>query len=403
MYKRLGFVFCALVVGCALYGRSTRAAEILDNAKLKEVLKAGISLSVIEDMIKASTSDFRYDSKEIVEVSKAAKDGGMPQVDIDKLLKIVIAESNKSQTRLRDLVSRFLNMCVNGNEQEYGAMMRMLLREGNAVVPYLLEKIEQENEKMRVGLLDALAQIGDKSERVVLSVKLMVNDRDKAVRAQAAKAVAALGGPKTCAELIEDLNPKKHDHLDGYALALGYLGDKNGVVPLVSLLKETTDEDTAVCAAFALGQLRANDERTVGALLDGILSDRWEMLRTTCAKSLAYVGEGRAVSYVIRAFQRYRDGRAPLIATLAKFKYYEAIEFLVNCTNDDNNNVRKVAMETLQVITTERYDNYDDWYSWWNINKARPDWERLGKGADTKASMNPKSSEAVVQQPDTAK
>ncbi|MCW8129209.1 MAG: HEAT repeat domain-containing protein [Planctomycetota bacterium] len=401
MFKRLALVGCVCLLGCALYGRNARAAEILDNAKLRDLLKAKISLGVIEEMIKASNTDFRCDTKEVVEISKAATEGGMPQSDIDKLLKILIAESNRSQTRLRDLVSRFMNMCVNGNEQEYAAMMRTLLREGPAAVPYLLEKIEQENERMRVGLLDALGQIGDKSDRVVQSVKLMVNDREKSVRAQAAKAVALLAGPKTCAELIEDLNPKKHEHLDGYALALGHLGDKNAVVPLVTLLKDTTDEDTAVCAAFSLGLLRANDERTVGALLDSILSDRWEMLRYTSAKSLALVGEPRTVSYVIRAFQRYREGRAHLVSTLSKFKYFEAIEFLVNCTNDDNNNVRKSAMETLQVVTGERYDNYDDWYSWWNINKVRPDWERIGK--DAKAGMNPKAAETLVQQPDTAK
>ncbi|MBI3830627.1 MAG: HEAT repeat domain-containing protein [Planctomycetes bacterium] len=376
--------------------RNAQAGEFLDNAKLKEVLKAGISLSVIEDMIKASTTQFVYSSSEVVEISKAAKEGNMPQADIDKLLKIVIAEANKGQTRLREMVVRFLNMCVNGTEQEYGAMMRALLREGKAIVPYLLEKIEEENEIKRKGILDAILQIGDKTDTVTRSVKLMLDDRHMAVRAQAAKTVASLAGPATCQDLIDSLDTKKHENLDGIALALGYLNDPKAVNPLTTLLKESNDENACVAAAFALGQLRAKDERALGALLDGILSDRWDQLRYTSAQALSLIGEPRTVSYVLRAYQRYREGRARLIGTLAKFKYFEAIEFLVDCTNEDNPEVRKTAMDTLQVVTGEKYDNYDDWLSWWNINKVRPDIQHIGGVA---APPVPKTGPTTVAQP----
>jgi len=395
--SRVSCCFSVMVLSVVLSGKATQAGEILDNAKLKDVLKAGISLSVVEDMIKTSTTQFKYESSEIVDISKAAKEGNMPQADIDRLLKIVIAEANKGQTRLKEMVVRFLNMCVNGNEQEYGAMMRQLLREGKAIVPYLMAHIEEENEKKRVGILDALAQIGDKADSVVNSVRLMLDDRNMAVRAQAAKTVAALATPATCETLLEQLNPKKHENLDGYALALGYLADPKAIAPLTNLLKDSQEENAAVAAAFALGQLRAREERAVGGLLDGLLSDRWEQLRFTCAHSLALIGEPRTVSYVMRAFQRYRDGRPRLITALKKFKYYEGVEFLVELTNDDTPDVRKAAMEVLQVVTGETYSSYDEWDSWWNINKVRPDWEKLGKNA----GGNPP---AVVAQPkETAK
>jgi high-affinity K+ transport system ATPase subunit B len=127
----------------------------------------------------------------------------MARPDLDRLLNLVIEKANSEKTRIKELVDRFMNICVNGDEAEYESLVRTLMREGRAIVPELMKHFEEEQELKRKGILDMLGRVGDKNAVVINSIKLHLSDRHPAVRAQAAKAVAALAGPTTVDELIE--------------------------------------------------------------------------------------------------------------------------------------------------------------------------------------------------------
>lgn len=375
------------VLGTATALACAQAGELLDNEKLTSLLKNKISLVVIKAKIADSTCQFNSDASEIVKIQQAAAEGGMVQKDIDELLQIAINESKRISTKMRELVSRFLNVCVNAKPDEYDPMLRTLQREGKAIVPYLLEKIEEEDEKKRAGLLDALGKLGDRGEKVVQSVRLMLEDRNPAVRAQAARSLADLNVPEIAKELIESLKQRK-EFIDGIALALGYLKDPAATEALTRILDESANADGRVAAAFALGQLRTKDEKALLALLrKGVLDDRNALLRANAAKALAEIGDPRTVDYVKRAYQRFRDGRDDLVRSLGSFRTYDAVDFLIPLTNEDDPKVRLSSIETLKKLTGENFSSYDEWLAWWEINKSRPDWIRA---PETPAAPAPK-------------
>lgn len=371
----------------AFFGANTRseAGETLDNPGLIRLLENRLQLPVIIKKIEISTCQFDASSDALILISNAATKGGMKQEHINDLLLRVMDESGREKKRLRDLVAHFINASINrdpDNLQEYDASLRMLLREGKRVVPFLLnrEYLEAENELKRHAVLDALAKLDDRSEATVRSVRLMLDDRNGAVRQKAAEAVAALSGPTTCDELIGELTRNRMQHLDGVAMSLGYLGDAKATEHLTTLLKRSVDADAKLAAAFALGLLRTKDKRAVSAILEAVLDDRDERLRATAARAAGEIGDPRGVSYIKRAYQRYRRGRPELILNLKLFKSADAVEFLIaDCASSDNAKVRQSAIHTLKVLAGEDYDSAEEWESWWSINKETPEWIRVDK------------------------
>ncbi len=362
-----------------------KAGEVLENASLVKMLESGLQLPVLLQKIDISDCHFGVLPEDLIKISDAAKKGGMDQNDINKLLQRVMAESGKEEKRLKDLVARFINTTINydqSNPQEYESNMRMLLREGKRVVPYLLsrEYIEAESEQKRAGVLDALAKIGDKSETVQINAKLMLDDRHPAVRQKAAEAIASVGGPKICETLIQELVRPTRTHLDGVAMALGYLGDPKAVESLTILLKRSPNQDARLAAAFALGLLRTTDDKAVLTLLNAILDDGDERLRAAAAKSAGQIRDLRAISYIKRAYQRYRKGRPELVFTLRHFHSADAVEFLIQeCAPADNPKVRAAAIRALKALANEDYDSAEEWETWWSINKDTPEWIRVNK------------------------
>ena len=363
---------------CAAWALEAGAGEIMDNTKLISLLENHISLAVIKPKLMNSDCQLNSDTSELIKFQIAAEKGGMDKKDIDELLQIIIKESTRVSTKMREWVSRFMNGCVNFKPEEYDSMVRTLQREGKAIVPFLLEKIEEEDEKKRAGILDLLGKLGDRSEKVLQVVRQMLEDRAPGVRAQAAKAFADLGTPEGAKELIESLKQRK-EFIDGIALALGYLKNPIATEALTKILDESPNMDGRIAAAYALGLLRTKEEKAILALLKkGIQDDRNSTLRWKSAEALGAIGDPRTVEYVKRVYQRYQDGRAELLLSLrqASFKQFDTVDFLIPCTNEDKQDVRVAANLTLKFLTGENYNNFDEWSSWWEINKSRPDWIR---------------------------
>jgi HEAT repeat protein len=378
-------LYAAIPLLTCFLSRASLSADIMDNAKLLRAIRANVSLDVMLKQIATSTSNCHFDSstEALIQIQEAGKEGGWKQEDVKALQMKVIEISMADQKRLQELVTTALNVFENANAEdpnEYDSMMRTLIREGRAVVPYLLKSIEQESERKRGGIMDALGRIGDKGDEVVRVAILMLFDRSKPVRLQAAKCVAALHGPSTCDDLVARLN-NKNEKQDGVAMALGFLGDTHAFEPLVRLLKYSADSDARVCAAFSLGQLRARTPAATEALLEAVLDERDARLRDSAAQALALIGERRTPSYIIKAFERYRQGREDLLRHLSFFKSGEAIEFLIEKIVSDDPKIKKSSLEALRVLTGENLETSDEWRGWWDVNKVRPDWIRTNSDA----------------------
>jgi len=381
MLKQQGIAMVLVMLATASVGPRVAAAELLDNEDLIQMLKAGISLVVIVKKVEQdSTPIFISDSNELIKIKKAAEEGAMGKAEVDRLLELVITTANKSKTNLRGMVTRLVNLCENFVEAEYESLMRELLRQGKTVVPYLLEQIEAESERKRAGVIDALGRVGDKSEPVLLSIELMLYDRNPGVRAKAAEALAKLANEKLSEKLLGDIKTKQGEKVDGIFLFFGHLKDAKALPTITEALKNLTDEDSRVAAAFALGEMRAKDAHAVDALLRGVLDEQSVELRYHCARALGLIGHGAAFTHIKRAFERFPKGKARILTTLSNFKYIEVIEFLVGHTTADDPEVRKAALHVLEILTGERYSASEDWETWVFHNKARPDWSRLETG-----------------------
>jgi len=297
------------------------------------------------------------------------------------LLNMVIDLANKEKTRVKGMIDQYMNICINGDKAEYESMMRQILREGRMVVTELRKHIEEENELKRMGVVDALGRLGEKSALVVKDVKLMLGDRDGGVREKAAEALAKIAPPEIIDELIEALERHLVEHLDGIATALGKFGNEKAVKPLGKLLTQSGDLNARRAAANALGDLRTRDAQAINALLDAVLDDQDAQLRAIAAASLGWIGDRRAVGYIIRSFQRYeqKPGRDELLKQLKYFKSLKVVDFLIPLTDKDAPDIRRAAQETLQILTGSDATSREGWEAVREVIRDRPDWNTDGE------------------------
>jgi len=377
------FAFVAtvsLVSACCLTS-SASALEALDNDKLIEMIKGDQTLVVILATIKEDPKACKFLSgtKEKIALSKACKEAGWTKDDTEKLQLKVLELAAQGLKDLKNLVNLFLAAVENEdktqNPQQYEEMMHKLIRSGSNIVPYLRDNITQESERKRGGILEALARIGDKSPDLVKEIVMMLDDTSKPVRAEAAKTVAALSGAETGPMLLNMLNRRDKSN-DAVALALGYMGYAPAVEPLVKVLTLSRESDDRLCAAFALGEIRAKSTTARDALLEGILDSKDEKLREVCAKSCALIGEKRAVSHITRSYDRFSGKPKTILTVLASFKSIPAAKYLVNQLSEaEDGEVRTIAKKALEVMTGERFESKEEWLSHIDLLSLRPEWQ----------------------------
>lgn len=366
--------------------KSSTSGELLDNDKLNAAVASGMSPEVVKEKIKTSQCHFDDSMEALVKIKESAEKGQWKTEATAELQKIVIAKAGEDKKRLHALVQRALTVFTNVAEigggkdgeqsEEYGVMMRVMMKEGRAIIPFLLPALEQEDQRQRGGVLDALGRIGDRSKETMNRVLPLLYDRSKPVRLEAARCIGLLAGPATIDDLITKLADRNAKQ-DGVAMALGYFPDakEKATEPLTRTLKNALDSDTRVCCAFALGQLRSNTPTARDALLEAVLDDRDDKLRETSARALALIGEKRTPDYIVKAFERFRQGREDILRVLSYFKCATSVTFLLEKLESDSPRVKKAAQETLQILSQENnLTGADEWRAWWEQVRTRQDW-----------------------------
>ncbi len=389
-----GVVILALVAGAA-FSRSSAAGELIDNEKLLEMIGGGtnpdgaLSPKVIMATIAASPKDCHFSStvKDKITIQAACRaaktDPKWTKEEIDALQVEVGRLATQTTTDFKNLVNLFLTSAENddkvNNPQLYEELMHKLIRAGSAVVPYLRDNLTQESERKKAAVLEALGRIGDKTPELVKEIEMLLDDPSKPVRAQAAKTVQILSNATTGERLITMLSRRDNKN-DGVALALGYMRYEPAIGPLVQVLKSSRESDDRICAAFALGEMRA---KTLGApeqLLFGVLDDRDEKLRAVCANALGLIGDKRTPSYITKAFDRFHTGRLAVIDALRFFRTIYVVKFLAENLDiaeagPDENEIRKLSLKMLETMTGEKYETKEQWLAFIELLSLRPEWQ----------------------------
>lgn len=362
-----------------------KKGEILDNEKLIEMIHEDVQLQDILDQIQNSKCDFRHDTKALIDIQKACKEAKWKPEEISKLHKKVGEMAIQGQRDLKKLVFLFLGACQNLSaidermtDAQYQQQKKALIIVGSAAVPIILENLvaqagSKDGVAKCVGLLDVLDGIGEKSQKTLTAVMLMLDDPNKPVRAQAALTLKSLAVPETAEALL-----KKLDHnealKDGVAFALGYLKCQKAIEPLVQMLKMSNDVDERVAAAYALGYMRARTPAAQEALLLGILDEKDEKIRLTCAVACTRIGLTDAPAHIMKSYNRFRQGRRDMIQTLDTIHDVKAADFLADHLEDDDNEIRRYALETLERLTHEKYERKEDWKAFIELLPLRPGW-----------------------------
>ena len=99
------------------------------------------------------------------------------------------------------------------------------------------------------------------------------------------------------------------------------------------------------------------------------------------------IGDPRTAGYILKAFERFRAGRADILGLLRYCKNIAAAEFLASqLDNNDDAEIRKVAQETLENMTAEKYATREEWEGFIKVLGIRPGWAPVNEQRDVLAT-----------------
>jgi HEAT repeat protein len=134
-----------------------------------------------------------------------------------------------------------------------------------------------------------------------------------------------MGNPRATLDLCAALNDPAFIVRMSAASALGQLGDRAAVAPLIAML-DNRNQSLRDAAANSLGRLR--DPRAVEPLIAALEDENREMA-ATAAQALGSIGDERAAAPLLRMYHSASDElRATLVGALANLDTPEVEKFL---------------------------------------------------------------------------
>lgn len=170
-----------------------------------------------------------------------------------------------------------------------------------------------------------------------------LTDNDDLVRVAASTSLGMIG-PSALQPCIEGLRHPDRNVRGGCASALGEIGDKRTVDPILALLKDPE----GYVRASAVGTLvKLKDARSLDALVSS-LSDSYSPARCLAAEALGEIRDRKALQSLTNGLKHSdSDMRASCARALGRLGQKEAVPYLVKCLDDDIPYVRKCTCEAL--------------------------------------------------------
>lgn len=205
-----------------------------------------------------------------------------------------------------------------------------LIEMGADAVPYLVEKLDTQDAREILTLIDILSKIG---EPAVLP-------------------------------LIECLKDESEDKVKTASRILGDIKDKKAVTPLLELL-DNSDYNIRANACASLGKI---GDTTVLDEIIFLLKDSVEVVRKSAAVSLGELNNPRAIDFLIKSFKD-KHYSVRMTASISLIKLGEpAVDPLLKVLNDPDENTRYLAIESLGKLKNKQAVPYllkkmesDDW------------------------------------------
>ena len=161
------------------------------------------------------------------------------------------------------------------------------------VVTILLNTLRDPDHLVRRQAVESLGQLGQASPEVLTALIKVLDDTMPDVRESATKSFEkSQATPEVLAALMKTLHDPSLEVCYQAAISLGKLGQATPdiVVMLLKALQNAENWLVRRDATLLLGQLDLSNQSTIPVLLHGLL-DRHHLVRTTCAQSLAQLGQ----------------------------------------------------------------------------------------------------------------
>ncbi len=363
------------ISGGGVMGTTTGGGEIVTNEKVIELIKAGFSDDMVIRVIQtASRTQFDLNVETgLLELKKAEVSEGVITIMMDIWEK---------QRKMHDRNIRiFIQMIRTDRQDEYDTALRQLVAYGAYAVPLLVMNLRDEDERIRAGSAEVLGRIGDPAS--IDALFQAVIDRNPAVRAKAARALSIFKKETVTPRILTAMK-REGQPRDGFALTLGYIGDKEFLPNLLDLADDPGPETDRAAAAYALGLLGDPRLDVVKILKEAILNDTFRELREASSRALGRLAPRMGASQradvamaLIMAMKRFSVSREVLALQLRHFPSRRSVEALVGQLDHRNKDVAGASWEALRAITGEEFpQEADQWRSWWEVAQIQPRWSQ---------------------------
>jgi HEAT repeat protein len=214
----------------------------------------------------------------------------------------------------------------------------------------LIEALNDPSPAVRIAAANALGAIGDKRASESLRT-LLKNRHDEQARIAAVGALGKLRASDAVEQILEIANNES----DPWAVrkasveALGDIRDARAVNSLVNTLN---DQYATVREASALALGKIGSKEAITPLLAALDTSTLWALRVAAANALGEIGDRRAtvpLSNMLR--DRYSAVREAAATALSKICDPEALDPLLHALDDPNENVQEAVMHALDALS----------------------------------------------------
>lgn len=212
----------------------------------------------------------------------------------------------------------------------------------------VLQALHSHDEEIREEAARALGELGDR--RAVNPLIELLNDDNRYVRREAAKSLGKIGDEKAIPALISALKDEDRYGREGAAEGLGEMGE-NAYSPLIRAMNDS-DWHVRMGAAIALRIIGNKDALKV---LIPAMNDENRFVRREVIKSLGRIGDHSVVNTLISALKDPdRSVRLRAVSALSKCNDKRVIEPLIEALNDEDSGVRLRVIRALEEIDDPR-------------------------------------------------
>jgi HEAT repeat protein len=185
---------------------------------------------------------------------------------------------------------------------------------------------------------------------------------------------------------------RRGQHRDGFALALGYIGDLDYLRDVLKLADDPTAGKDQAAAAYALGLMGVPSPEVLDVLKEDVLDYPLRELRESAARALSRLApkmDRRTLTDVARALsvaaRRHAVSRDVIALQLRHFPTRSSVETLIEIVGGRDKNSSSAAWESLKAVTGEALpQDGRQWSSWWEIAQIQPRWREATPEAEQK-------------------